>query len=202
MQMELFEDADLTARLGQSSGPRTLQVLHLSQIYGDLMSQLQPKRFDRSKPMDLVKVETGLVFENMLEKSLAEKFATVRPGEIVSPEGIYMSPDGVNPTMGCGEEFKCTWMSSRVYGENLSPYTDEYGMPTKKFLHWFIQMKGYAKWLPTDTFLLRVLHINGNYEHPYQPEFLTHRIVFTETEIEENWTMLINHARNRGLLPA
>jgi hypothetical protein len=81
-----------------------------------------------------------------------------------------------------------------------TPYTDEYGMPNEKFLHWFIQMKGYARHLQTDTFLLRALHINGNYEHPYQPEFVTHRIRFTDTEIEENWRMLINHATDRRML--
>jgi hypothetical protein len=61
-------------------------------------------------------------------------------------------------------------------------------------------MKGYAKWLQTDTFLLRVLHINGNYQHPYQPEFQTHRIRFTPIEIEENWSMLMRHAQMRGML--
>lgn len=205
MNIEKVDDPELIERLGQSEGPRTRDKLHLSDIYGDLMRQVQPARFDKRDregkkiPMDMVKVETGLVMENMLERGLRDKFATVRPGEIVSDEGVYMSPDGVNPTDICGEEYKCTWMSTRNK-TGTTPYTDEYGMPNPKYLHWFLQMRGYAKWLQTDTFLLRVLHINGDYTHPYQPEFLTHRIRFTETEIDENWSMLMRHARNRGML--
>jgi hypothetical protein len=205
VNIELIDDPELVSRLGQSSGPRTRDVLHLSDIYKSLMKQVQPKRFDKRDkagaplPMDMNKVETGLLFENMLERSLAEKFATVRPGEVVSDEGVYMTPDGVNPVSMAGEEYKCTWMSTRnKYG--TTPYTDEDGAPNVKFLHWFIQMKGYAKWLGTDTFLLRALHINGNYEHPYEPTFLTHRIQFGQAEIDENWRMLMNHARNERML--
>lgn len=203
MQIELVDDPELIERLGHSEGPRTRDVLHLSDIYKDLMCGLQPKRFDKSKPFDMRKVETGLLFENMLEVGLRQKFTTMRPGEIVSPEGIWMSPDGFNPTDVCGEEYKCTWTSSRIR-EGTTPYTDEYGLPSNKFLHWFIQMKGYAKHLDTDTFLLRALHINGDYERikgvGYQPQFLTHRIRFSEMEIEDNWRMLINHATQRGML--
>lgn len=198
MQIELIEDPALIARLGQSTGDRTRDVLHLSDIYKVLMMQLQPKRFTGG-PFDNEKVEAGLVFETMLERGLAEKFATMRPGELVSDEGVYMTPDGVNPTDACGEEYKCTWMSSRNKN-GTTPYTDEYGMPNMKFLHWFIQMKGYAKWLGTDTFLLRVFHVNGDYEHPYKPQFLTHRVRFTEQEIEENWRVLMNVARGAKLL--
>jgi hypothetical protein len=203
VQIELIDDPELVARLGESSTERTRGVLHLSEIYKSLMVRLQPKRFGGNKPFDTRKVETGLIFENVLEQGLREKFATQRVGEIVSDEGVWMTPDGVNPTEACGEEYKCTWMSSRLH-EGTTPYTDEYGMPTPKFLHWFFQMKGYAKWLQTDTFLLRVLHINGDYERlpgiGYQPTFMTHRIRFSEQEIEDNWTMLMNHARDEKMM--
>lgn len=204
MEIEAVPDPDLIDRLGKSAGPRS-EGLHLSQIYGSLMQRLQPKRFDKSKPMDRVRVETGLVFENVLEQGLREKFATVRPGEIVSDEGVIMTPDGVNLTYACGEEYKYTSMSARPGKGCSTPYTDEYGMPNQKYMHWFMQMKGYAKWLNTDTFLLRVLHANGNWDwkdrdHGFAPQFLTHRIQFTPFEIEENWQMLMNHARNEGML--
>lgn len=198
MNIELVEDLDLMARLGHSSGPRS-SGLHLSDIYKSLMARMQPKRFSGGT-MDMGKIETGLLFENMLERSLAEKFATHRPGEVISDEGIAMTPDGVNLAEGCGEEYKCTWASTRHHDGGTTPYTDGYGMPNQKFLHWFIQMKGYAKWLNTDTFLLRTLHVNGDYAHPYKPAFVTHRIRFTETEIQDNWRMLMNHARSEGML--
>lgn len=201
MEIERVDDLDLIQRLGHSDAPRTTDRLHLSDIYKVLMRRLQPKRFTGG-PMDMAKIETGLLMENMLERGLTEKFATVRPGEIVSDEGIYMSPDGVNPTEMCGEEYKCTWMSSRPQKGCSTPYTDEYGMPNQKYLHWFIQMKGYAKWLGTDTFLLRALHINGDYDrsHKFSPEFVTHRIHFTQPEIDDNWAGMLNVAREEGLL--
>jgi hypothetical protein len=205
MEIERIDDQDLLSRLGQSSGPRTQGVLHLSDITKSIMKNLQPERFDKrdrqGRPisMNMQQVEVGFLFEDMLERRMAEKFGSCRVGEIVSDEGIYMSPDPVNPMLGCGEEYKFTWMSSRK-GGGTTPYTDEYGMPNDKYRHWFFQMKGYAKWLQTDTFMLRVAHANGDYERPFRPQFLTHKIRFTEQELEENWQMHVNHARDTGML--
>jgi hypothetical protein len=195
------DDIELIEALNRPSGPRTTGVLHLSQIYGSLMKKLQPKRFNTGKPMDMLRVNLGLCFENMLEKGLAERFATVRPGEIVGYMDdtlVYMSPDGVNPTLNAGEEYKATWMSS---GAGL---VDEDGQPLEKFVHYFIQMKGYAKWLEVDRFLLRILFVNGDYKWtdgvPTGPQFKTYDITFVGDEIEDNWTMLTNHARSEGML--
>lgn len=201
MTIEPVDDQNLIARLGQSSsvGIRTLGVVHLSDIYGSLMKRLQPERF--GQPFDLVaytRMETGIAFENILEKGLAEKFATYRPGEIISEEGVYMSPDGVNPMLDAGEEYKATWMSSRSTG--TTPYTDENGVVTDKYIHWWFQMQGYAKWLGTTRYLLRALHINGDYSYPLSPLFLTHLIEFTPQELTDNWTMLMSHARSEGIL--
>lgn len=193
MNIELIDDPAFIASLGHSTGVRAPGV-HLSEIYGDLLTKLFPKKYDRTKPMDMIRIETGLVFENVLERGLAEKFATVRPGEIFSDEGIAMSPDGVNPTLCAGEEYKATWKSCR-YG-----LTDEYGMPLPQFIGWFIQIKGYAKWLMVRRYLLRVLFVNGDYSQPLSPKFLTWDIMFTDDEIEENWTMLMNHRKEMGIV--
>lgn len=207
MKIALIDDVDLVARMGYAvDQPRTLNVLHQSDIIKRFMQQLQPKRFKGGKFEMNARVETGILFESILEEALARKFATVRPGEIVSDEGIYMSPDGVNPDLCCGEEYKATWMSSRA------GVTDEYGMPLPKFLHWFIQMKGYARWLSIRRFLLRVLFVNGNYNRSgllkgtdtpdpdAQPHFKTFDIEFTDDEVDENWAMLVNFARQEGML--
>src|SRR3990167_4774310 len=101
MEIERIDDQDLMEQLGKSAAPRS-EGLPLSTIYGDLMSQLQPERFDKSKPFDKNRIEMGLIFENAIEPALAAKFATIRPGEIVSPEGVVMTPDGVNPLLAAG----------------------------------------------------------------------------------------------------
>lgn len=196
MTCEPIEDAALLAEIGQSTGPRTRGegVVHVSDLYKILMQRLQPKRFNNDKPMDLQRVQVGLLFESMLEEALARRFALHRPGELISVEGIYMSPDGVNLTLAAGEEYKATYMSSR-HG-----LTDEYGEPTDQFVHWFVQMKGYAKWLGVTRYILRVLFLAGDYTYPIGPQFKSWEIEFTQEEIDENWSMLRNIAIEEGLL--
>lgn len=208
-----IHDPDLLDRLGQSDAPRTRGVLHISDVYKIVMRRLQPRRFDASKPMDLRRVEIGLLFETMLERALAEKFATVRPGELIVPmtcptcgvdTSVYLSPDGVNPFLIAGEEYKASFMSS---GKGL---IGDDGVPLLKFEHWFIQMKAYAKWLDTLVFVLRVLFLNGDYKwhkdartgesYPTGPQFRSWRVEFTPEEIDINWQMLTNVAWEEGLL--
>jgi hypothetical protein len=146
----------------------------------------------------------------MLERALAEKFATQRPGEIFSDEGIAMSPDGVNPTEHAGEEFKSTYMSC---GKGISETVIVNGRPVEapldKFYHWFVQMMGYAKWLYVTTFILRVLFIRGDYKYtkdadgrtsPNEPLFKNYRIEFTQAELDANWAMLMQVAREEGII--
>lgn len=205
----LDEDLGLTERLGMSAGPRTRGVLHLSDIYKVLMQRIQPKRFDKTKPMDLKRVEIGLLYETVLEQGLADKYATVRPGEIVGTMlnaaghevPVYMSPDGVNPDLMAGEEYKATYMSSRDgMVEEVEAGGVVYQIARDKFVHWFIQMMGYAKWLEVQTFILRVLFLCGDYTYPITPQFHSYRIEFTEEQIDDNWLMLNRIAIEEGLI--
>jgi hypothetical protein len=200
MRITEIEDSELISRLGNSGTERSTG-LHVSEIYKRLMIRLDPKRFDTGTPMDMVRVETGLLFENMLERALAEKFGTIRPGELFSDEGIAMSPDGVNPDLMAGEEYKATWMSSRgglfedVWKDGMTQQ-----QVRDKFYHWVVQMLAYAKWLDVNDFLLRVLFICGDYSKPITPEFRSYRFRFTQEEKDTNWDMLIGIAREEGML--
>lgn len=204
MKIEKVDDQELVARLGQSSslGVRTENVLHLSDIYKSILTRLQPKRY--GSPMDAAarrRMEVGIMFENMLERGLSEKYSVIRPGEIISDEGVYMSPDGINPVLDAGEEYKATRTSSRIrIAGALTPYTDAEGEPLPKFLVYFLQMKGYAKWLGTNRYLLRAMHIDGDYTYPMQAVFLSTLFTFTDDEIEENWDLHIRHAKEEGML--
>lgn len=214
MNVTEIQDADLQSRLGHSTGDRTTDKVHVSDIYKLLMKRLQPERFDTGKPMDMSRVEVGLLFENMLEKSMAEKFATVRPGEIVSEDGteIYMSPDGINPTEMAGEEYKATFLSCRHgVSETVIVNGESSEVPLDKFVHWFIQMKAYSRWINLRTFFLRVLFLNGNYNRSgllksglpdpdAGPTFKSYKITFTDKEVYDNWDMLIAIAREEGLI--
>lgn len=196
MTCEPVEDAELMDAIqNPGSGARTLGKVHLSDIYKILMKRLQPKRFTDS-PMNMQRVMVGLLFESMLERALAERFGVQRPGEFISPEGVYMSPDGINPTLDALEEYKATYMSSR-HG-----ITDEEGQALDKFVHWFVQIKGYLHELASNVCLLRVLFICGDYSQPIGPQFKSWKLTFTDEEIAENWTMLMNIAREEELIAA
>lgn len=196
MQIELVEDPGLIARIGESATSKTRSAgLHVSEIYGRLMARLEPKKY--GKPIDAearLRMEVGILFENMLEQGLREKYATTRVGEVVSPEGIILSPDGVNPTLCRGEEYKATFKSCR------DGLVDDDGAPYLKFLAWFIQMKAYAKWLYLSDWILRVFFIAGDYNRPLLPQFRTYYISFSDEEIDDNWEMLLRIAREEGLL--
>lgn len=206
MQLERIDDPELVVRLGQSGsfGQRS-DGLHFSQIYGKLMARLEPKKY--GKPIDdeaRRRMEIGILFENVLEQGLREKYATQRVGEIysdpiLSSDGqryvrIAMSPDGVNPSLVAGEEYKATFKSCR------DGLLDADGQPWIKFLAWFCQMKGYGKWLSLNDWLLRVLFIAGDYSRPILPQFHSYLIRFSDEEIETNWDMHIRIAREEGLL--
>jgi hypothetical protein len=197
-----FDDPAFIARFGESSGPRTRDKVHLSDIYKILMKRLQPDRFDDARPMDMLKIGMGLLFERALERELAEAFAVVRPGEIVSDEGVHCSPDGVNPTEVAGEEYKVSYMSCRKgISETVEVDGVIYHIPLDKFVHWFIQMKGYAHVLGINDFILRALFVRGDYSSfPDKPLLKFWRIHFTDEEIQDNWSMLMTIAREEGLL--
>lgn len=211
MNIELIDDPGLIAMMGYPSDQfRTTGagIVHQSDIIKRLMQREQPKRFGKpGTPFahGNPRVEIGILFESILEEALRRKFATVRPAEIVSPEGVFMSPDGVNPALMCGEEYKATFMSSR---EGI---TDRYDRPLRKFEHWFFQVMGYAKWLEVLDWLFRVLFVNGNYNKSGKledgsvdpdagPVFKTFKVRFTQDEVDENWQLLINVAKEEGML--
>lgn len=192
----------LTLGYGDQTPEQRWPGLHVSDIYKRLLEQADPKRFAKAITPDTeIRMELGILVERAIEREMRAKYATTRPGQIVSPEGVVMSPDGVDPIRLAGEEYKATAMSSRPLPGCLTPYTDEYGMPRDKFLHWFIQMKAYAKHLEVLTFVLAVLHLYGDYSRPFKPAIVVAEIQFTPDELEENWSMLIAFARREGMLP-
>lgn len=205
MKIELIDDPELVKMMGYPDNGTRSEGLHLSDIIKALMRRLQPKRFSSAPFVMTPRMEMGILFESALEWALVRKYATVRPGEIVSPEGVAMSPDGINPLLIAGEEYKCTSMSSR------GGIVDENGQPLDKYIHWFMQMKGYAKWLEVNLFILRVFFVNGNYNRSgllkdgsvdldAGPTLRNYHITFSDEEIDDNWSMLMNVAREEGLL--
>ncbi len=178
--------------IGVSIGHRS-PGLHMSQIYGDLAQDLEPKRFVRGAPMDMLRVEAGLALETVLEKGLRDRWCAERPPEQVTAEGIAYSPDmiifdGGSPRLG---ECKLTWMSSKdVPREPANTFP-------KKFDKYLWQMKAYCYHLEMNEARLIAYFVNGTGR---APELMAWDIEFTMRELKENWSMLINHARHKRFL--
>jgi hypothetical protein len=160
--------------------------LHLSAIISDLMMDLDPKKYGGE--MDWNRVESGVTFERLLEKALmARNPSLIRPGEY-ERDGIACSPDGYSRADHTIEEYKFTWKSSKY------PITDD------RFWSWLVQIKGYCYVIGTTHARLRVLFVNGNYSS-FTPVLKSWALEFTPEELSDNWAMLLNHAKHKGLLP-
>jgi hypothetical protein len=186
-----------------SGGPRS-PGLHLSDIYGALFKERYPERYDKpDSGAKEVYMELGLALELMIEAGLKLRHA-YRPEEHRTPEGIYFSPDLIieeDDRILLGE-IKCTWMSSKEV-----PREKHVNAFPPKFDKYLVQMKGYCRSLGTPYARLFVFFVNGKWncklrrEQPV-PELLIWDLTFTEQELEENWLMLINYARSKGMLDA
>lgn len=183
----------------------------MSDLYNDLYQDLEPTRFDKTKPMDMLRVETGLAFENVLEAALVDRQIGERPGEFFTEEGIAFSPDiiafeGAITVLG---EIKVTWMSAKD-----CPISDAQsarcGIPANwdgatdvtfpaKFDKYFTQMKAYCYHLGTPYARLMAFFVNGTYRPP-TPAQLTWDFEFSARELLDEWAMLKNHGKHKGLL--
>lgn len=164
----------------------------MSDIYNSLYADLDPKKYAKGDGPDVTKMTLGTSFEEVLEVALSERIIGERAGEFTTKEGIIYSPDhlifnGVT-TLG---EFKCTWFSIRA------------GIQDKRFDKWFTQMKSYCYHLQTPYARLYALFVNGDYSYkpPYGgPHVRAWDIEFTRRELDDNWAMLMRHARRKKML--
>ncbi len=196
--------------VGKSTGNRSHERLHMSQIYGSMYQQLYPDRFSADGPGNPLYLEMGLAWEDMLEDGIKERLHigqdAERPGEFVTEEGIVFSPDLLlyNGYMRLGE-IKLTWVSSKempkVSGGEFPSH------PTVQ--KWLTQMMAYAFHLDTPYARLYAFHVNGDYpwmrkgsnrKDPGGPQLMAYDIEFSTRELQDNWDTLLNHAKQVGLL--
>ena len=182
--------------IGKSPGSRA-PGLHMSDIYNDLYQDLEPKRYVRGSIPDPLRLEAGLSCESFLEEALKKRLGGERPDPFVSEEGIHFSPDLIifNGSTRVGE-IKLTWLSSREM-----PRGPANGLPPK-FSKYLVQMMAYCHCLETPDARLIGFFINGKYEHfkSGNPELLAWDLQFSKRELDENWSLLMTHARHKGLL--
>ena len=165
--------------------------LHASDIYGDLFRKLEPKRYT-DEPMNGPLVALGSAWERYFEMLLeVNDIIAYRPKEMISPEGIAFSPDLIiNATPRRVGEIKLTSMSLDDIPDDTTNNLPE------KFDKYLVQMKLYAHWLGLTHGWLAILSIRK----PYAPEFRAFNLGFTAAELQDNYTMIMNHARHEGML--
>ena len=166
--------------------------LHISTIYNSLFKQLEPKRYGGGDGPNPLMTAMGTAWEQHLEFLLAKAGVTVfRPGELVTSNGIAYSPDGIIDDNRLAEFKVAWWMSSKDM-----PRRPASSFPPK-FDKYVCQMQSYALNLELSLARLYVLFIQGAGR---DPELLVYDIEFTERELQTNWSMMMNHAKQRKML--
>lgn len=187
---------DLTALTTQYT-ERT-EGLHLSRITHDILCNIDPKRYtEREGGPNYMNFLMGLMYERALEMAWMDmerrtRPGLIRPGELML-DGIIGTPDAYDTYVGVPEEYKCTKKSIR------QPITD------RKFMHYWWQLKAYAKMMGVTSGHLWVLFINGDYSKDYDDPKASYTIKgwradWSQLEIDENWDFIVKHAVRRGWL--
>jgi hypothetical protein len=187
-------DLDIDSRLFSTDNQARTAGVHLTDIIHDMEKAIGKNR--NPKGMDEEQLEKyrliGFVWEDVTTSVInrgrpGDRPGLIRPGEITH-DGIIMTPDAVDldsdpPVL---EEWKCTWrsMARDLESENW---------------HWFVQIKAYCYALGLTSANLRILYVNGDYRPPV-PKTQGYKLEFNQRELQENWQMLLSHAKSKGWL--
>src|SRR5678816_3545302 len=125
----------------------------------------------------------GFLFEWVLKVVVFQRLGLVKVGEMCL-DGIYMTPDFLDPQTWTLHEFKCTWRS----------WTGD----LNDFWSYLTQIKAYCKAMGILQARLTILFVNGNYK-PRVPQLKSFLITFEQYELDENWAMLRNWSRELEL---
>lgn len=192
----------ITEALATAFGhPERSEGLHVSRIIHDLREGLGKGAGDGSiSQLQLEEFGTiGFLWERILELTLSSMVADTAPGRFlrlgeVAHDGLFLTPDycdldyhGDGSNVLGLEEWKCSWSSPRK-ADDLE----------KNFWHWLVQIKAYCWVLETRLARLRAVFIAGDWKGDITPRCRIWEFEFTERELADNWSMLINHAKAKG----
>lgn len=164
---------------------------HVSWIIRELCIKLGHFTTSSMTPEQQTRMELGSVFEDAVVHALAARYAEsdehyTRPGEY-KLDGLIGTPDLLNDYQRNSEnmwtviEIKLTWMSARHDPES------------EKFWRYWVQLMAYCKLVGTHHGQLHVCHINGDYRENRLPIYRVYEVEFTDTELNENWAMLVSN---------
>lgn len=161
--------------------------IHHSTILKEILRGIDPKRFGGEGVMNPARTFTGFIWEEVLGEAFTKLARMSKPAlcqlelqREMCGRTVFFTLDAFDTERWKVHEYKATWMSSR------HEITDQ------RFWHWFAQLKSYCKVADTRAAELYALFVNGDYSRWDEggPVMRRWEVEFTETEIEENWTMV------------
>lgn len=174
------EDVKWPETLFDDDEPRQ-DGLHLGEVIR-YITQLSSSNKKRASFLDMeLTAEIGLLWERVLGKVMAEKYA-IRPPQI-QKDGVWMSPDGIGPDPDgilpmVVEEYKCTWQSMR--------------RDLRDNFYYMTQAMSYCNAYDVNVAVFRVFYIMGDYRGS-GPVYRQARIEYTRRELRDNWDMILRH---------
>jgi len=133
----------------------------------------------------------GFMWERVVEQGMAlscQSDRYIRPGEVVL-DGIAGSPDLLDLQDSVVIDTKALFKSSNQLSDLK-----------RNFWKWIVQTSGYCHMVGWNVAELWILPICGNWKPPMIQPPVRKRITFTKVELIDNWNMIVNHARERGML--
>lgn len=151
-------------------------------------------------------MDLGFVWEEQLSRSWADRQDRLghemifRPGE-VKKDGIIASPDGIGPNVGIIKSD-----GTIIVKPSPRPTLYEYKLTWKSIRHrvvdnWYYvtQAKSYLHMTNLTECFWHIGYLMGDYRGS-GPLYRQCYGEFTKEELDENWTMVISHAKEKGML--
>lgn len=178
----------------QATTDARAEGLHLSTITNDIAATVYPRDFwylqrDGDAPAEYddrtrATFEAGHVIEEAIGDIMARRAGWEKPRP-VRCDGIWCSPDGWSKAARTIDEMKATWKSSREF------------LSTTKWLLYTWQVLAYMKAFGATRARIHVMHMNGDYRPPRPEPPKTYILRPSQSEIDGNWSMIRQHAKDR-----
>lgn len=120
---------------------------------------------------------------------------THQPGELYL-NGIYLTLDGESKDILITERSRRTLEIVAVHEVKTTSKsintTGDLSQPNPKNWLWLTQCKAYCKARGTRVLYLHILYIYGDYSYPMRPKLHVWRIEFTQQEIDDAWSLILD----------
>jgi hypothetical protein len=165
--------------------------VHITDIIDDFMIDIGMKKYKSFGDMNedelyraKLRMEKGFIWEEALSIAMGTRLGARY--EDITCEEVYLNPDGSHLDEGVIEEYKATKSSMKKF-----PHEN---------LRWMMQVKAYCRATGCRIVIFRIYYQLGDYTGAKEEDYRAHKYEFSDQEIEENWTMLMNHAKMKGMI--